>query len=115
MKTLNRRRLGIIAVFATLLVSLVAAGACSGGNDEAVDLLKDPKIGLNHLNAELHTVKGEDLLSSPKFGLAHLNDEFHGIKGTLADPKSGLVHINDELHTLKQQISDLSQQVASSH
>ena len=68
-----------------ILVLVVGASACSSGNDETVDLLKDPKIGLAHLNDEFHTIKGEDLLASPTFGLAHLNDEFHTVKELLAE------------------------------
>ncbi len=113
MKRGYRRRLAGIATVGAILLLVVGASACSSGNDETVDLLKDPKFGLAHLNDEFHTIKGEDLLASPTFGLAHLNDEFHTIKGTLADPKFGLAHINDELHTLKQMLADLSQQVQS--
>jgi len=106
-------RLTIVAMVVAILLLAVGASACSSGNDETVDLLKDPKFGLAHLNDEFHAIKGEDLLASPTVGLAHLNDEFHTIKGTLADPKFGLTHINDELHTLKQVLADLSQQVQS--
>ncbi len=109
---LSRRRTAI-AMGVAILLLVVGATACSSGNEETVDLLKDPKFGLAHLNDEFHTIKGEDLLASPAFGLAHLNDEFHSIKGTLADPKFGLAHINDELHTLKQLLADLSEQVQS--
>lgn len=113
MKRGYRGRLTAIAMGVAMLLLVVGASACSSGNDETVDLLKDPKVGLAHLNDEFHNIKGEDLLASPTFGLAHLNDEFHTIKGTLADPKFGLAHVNDELHTLKQTIADLSQQVQS--
>ena len=97
----------------TVLLLAVVAGACSNGNDEALDLLKDSKIGLSHLNDEFHTIKGEDLLANPQFGLAHLNEEFHTIKGTLADPKFGMAHLNDEFHTIKQTLADLSEQAAA--
>ena len=90
MKTGCRRRLGSIAIFAAVLLSLLAAGACANTSDETVELLEDPK-----------------------FGLAHLNDEFHTIKGTLADPKFGLAHLNDEFHTIKQTLAELSQQMES--
>ena len=92
MKKGYRGRLTAVAMGVAILLLVVGASACSSGNDETVDLLKDPK-----------------------FGLAHLNDEFHTIKGTLADPKFGLAHINDELHTLKQALPDLSEQVQSLH
>ncbi len=103
----HRQRLGTIAILVGMLLVLVAAGACTGGDSQAVDLLNDPKVGLGHLNDELHTVKGEDLLASPSFGLSHLNDELHLLK----DSKVGLAHLNDELHTIKQLLADLSQQV----
>ncbi len=106
-------RRAAIGMGVAILLLVVGASACASGNDETVDLLKDPKVGLAHLNDEFHTIKGEDLLASPTFGLPHLNDEFHTIKGTLADPKFGLAHINDELHTLKQLLADLSEQVQS--
>ncbi len=113
MKRGYRAKLTTIALGVAILLLVVGASACSSGNDETVDLLKDPKFGLAHLNDEFHTIKGEDLLASPTFGLAHLNDEFHAIKGTLADPKFGLAHLNDEFHTLKQLLADLSEQVQS--
>ncbi len=106
-------RRAAIGMGVAMLLLVVGATACSSGNDETVDLLKDPKFGLAHLNDEFHTIKGEDLLASPTFGLAHLNDEFHAIKGTLADPKFGLAHLNDEFHTIKEMLADLSQQVQS--
>ena len=113
MKRVYRARLTTIAMVVTVLLLVVGASACSSGNDETVDLLKDPKFGLAHINDEFHTIKGEDLLASPTFGLAHLNDEFHTINGTLADPQVGLAHINDELHPLKQVLADFSEQVRS--
>ncbi len=106
-------RRAAIGMGVAIVLLVVSATACSSGNDETVDLLKDTKFGLAHLNDEFHTIKGEDLLASPTFGLAHLNDEFHAIKGTLADPKFGLAHLNDEFHTLKQLLADLSEQVQS--
>ena len=74
-----------MAMVMAIVLLAVVPGACSSGNDETVDLLKDPKFGLAHLNDEFHAIKGEDLLTSPMFGLAHLNDEFHTIKQLLAD------------------------------
>jgi len=109
----RKRRLSTIAILMGIALLLAGAAACSGGNSESVDLLKDPKVGLAHLNDEFHTIKGEDLLANPKFGLAHLNDEFHTIKGTLADPKFGLAHLNDEFHTIKEMLAELSRQVES--
>jgi len=85
MKRGYRGGLAAIATVGAILLLVVGASACSSGNDEAVDLLQDPKFGLAHLNEEFHTIKGEDLLASPTFGLAHLNDEFHTIKQMLAD------------------------------
>ena len=106
-----RIRFGTTAVLMALVLSVLAAGACSNSNDETVQLLEDPKFGLAHLNDEFHTIKGQELLANPKFGLAHLNDEFHAIKETLADPKFGLAHLNDEFHTIKQTLAELSQQM----
>ena len=91
------RTLAGVAAVGAILVLLVVAGACSSGNDETVDLLKDPKFGLAHLNAEFHTVKGEDLLASPAFGLAHLNDEFHTIKQMLSELSQRLESLAQEV------------------
>ena len=113
MKRGHRGRLAAVVMLGAILVLLFGASACSSGNGETVDLLKDPKFGLAHLNDEFHTIRGDDLLASPAFGLAHLNDEFHTIKGTLADSEFGLAHLNDEFHTIKEMLADLSQQVAS--
>ena len=90
MKSGYGKRLGSMAMVMAIVLLAVVAGACSSGNDETVDLLKDPKFGLAHLNDEFHAIKGEDLLTSPMFGLAHLNDEFHTIKGEdpLTSPSS---------------------------
>ena len=85
MKIRHGTRLGIIAVVVGTLLLLVVAGGCSSTNDEVLDLLEDPKVGLAHLNDEFHTIKGEDFLANPTFGLAHLNDEFHTIKKILAE------------------------------
>ena len=106
-----RIRFGTTAVLMVMVLSVLAAVACSNSNDETVQLLEDPKIGLSHRNDEFHTIKGEELLTSPTFGLAHLNDEFHAIKETLADPKFGLAHLNDEFHTIKQTLAELSQKL----
>ena len=70
MKKGHRGRLTAIAMGVAMLLLVLGASACSSGNDETVDLLKDPKFGLAHLNDEFHTIKGEDLLASPTFGLA---------------------------------------------
>ena len=111
----HRQALSTIAMLMGMLLLLAAVGACGGGDSETKDLLKDPKVGLAHLNDEFHTIKGEDFLASPKFGLAHLNDEFHAIKGEdfLGSQKFGLAHLNDEFHTIKQILADLGQQLAS--
>lgn len=85
MKIGHRWKPGTIAMLMGILLLVVGAAACSGGDNDAVDLLNDPKVGLAHLNEEMHTIKGEDLLANPKFGLAHLNDEFHTIKEMLAE------------------------------
>ena len=50
-------RFGTTAVLMVMVLSLLAAGACSNSNDETVQLLEDPKIGLGHLNDEFHTIK----------------------------------------------------------
>lgn len=92
------------------LLALVAT-ACSTGSDETVDLLEDPKIGLAHLNAELHTVKGEELLASPTIGLAHLNEEMHTVRELATDPKLGFEHLNAELHAVKEMLAELALQV----
>ena len=94
-----KRRGGLttLTVLVGMLLLLVAVGACSNGDDEAVELLNDPKFGLAHLNDEFHIIKGEDLLASPKFGLAHLNDEFHTIKEMLAD-------LSQQIESLRQQV-----------
>ena len=68
-----RIRFGTTAVLMVMVLSVLAAVACSNSNDETVQLLEDPKIGLSHLNDEFHTIKGEEFLTSPTFGLAHLN------------------------------------------
>ena len=98
---------GILAAVA-MSVLLIGAAACGGQDEETVDLLKDPKIGLTHLNAELHTIKGKDLLASPKIGLAHLNEELHTVRELATDPKLGFEHLNAELHTLKEMLAELS-------
>ena len=121
-----KKALGIVTAAAVILVSMVSLAACSSSNDEAVALLEDPKVGLTHLNEELHTVKGEALLASPSIGLAHLNDELHLLKDPkvglthlndeihlLKDPKVGLEHLNAEIHAVKELLAELSQQVAS--
>ena len=108
----RRRPTAVISVSLGLVVlTLLVAGACSNSNDPVVDLLNDPKVGLSHLNAELHTVKGEELLSNPKFGLEHLNEELHTVRSLASDPKVGFSHINDELHTIKELLSELSLQL----
>ncbi len=107
MNMIFRRVPGGLGVLIGMLLLLIAFGACSSGDDAAVDLLEDPKVGLEHLNAELHAIKGEELLASPEIGLAHLNDELHLLK----DSKVGLAHLNDELHGIKQTLADLSQQL----
>jgi hypothetical protein len=53
-----RNRLGSMVMVSAMMLLAVVAGACSSGSDETLDLLNDPKIGLSHLNAVLHTVKG---------------------------------------------------------
>ena len=130
MKSGYRKRLGSMAMLSAVLLLAVVAGACSSGNDETIDLLNDPKIGLSHLNDEFHTIKGEDLLASPQYGLAHLNEELHVLKDPkvglahlndelhmvrvlATDPKVGFEHLNDEFHTIKQLLADLSEQVAA--
>ncbi len=57
-----RNRLGSMVMVSAMMLLAVVAGACSSGSDETLDLLNDPKIGLSHLNAERHTVKGDELL-----------------------------------------------------
>ena len=53
----HRRTIATIAILGLMVLSLLAAGACSNSNDETVQLLEDPKIGLGHLNDEFHTIK----------------------------------------------------------
>ena len=57
MRIIPRRTVVTIAVLALMVFSLLAAAACSNSSDETVDLLKDPKFGLSHLNDEFHTIK----------------------------------------------------------
>ena len=103
----------IAATLALVVLTLMVVGACSNSNDEVVDLLNDPKIGLSHLNEELHSVRGEDLLANPKIGLEHLNDELHTVRVLATDPKMGFEHLNAEVHTIKELLSELSQQLES--
>ena len=102
--------LSATALVGMLLLLLLAAGCSSDGN-EAVDLLRDPNVGLSHLNDEFHAIKGEDLLANPQFGLAHLNEELHTIRTLATDPKLGFQHLNDELHTVKELLAELADQV----
>ncbi len=73
---------GTAVLVGGLLFMLIGAAACTGSDDEAVDLLKDPKVGLAHLNDELHTVR--ELATDPKLGFEHLNAELHTVKDMLA-------------------------------
>ena len=111
MKIRNPRSWGVISVLVGLFILLAVSSACSSGGNEAVDLLEDSKVGLAHINDELHTVKGEDLLASPTIGLVHLNEELHTIRQIVTDPKVGNVHLNDEFHTIKQLLADIAVQL----
>ena len=108
---LHRNAVGFIML--SIILALLALGACTNSNDEVIDLLKDEKVGLSHLNDEFHTIKGEDLLANPKFGLAHLNEELHTIRVAATDPKIGFAHLNDEFHIIKEMLAELAQQLES--
>ena len=69
MKSRHRRAVFTSAILPLLVLALMATGACSSSNDEAVDLLEDPKFGLAHLNDEFHTIKGGSSWATPRSGL----------------------------------------------
>ncbi len=86
MNRFSRLRGGALGVLVGTLLLLLAAGACAGGSQEdkdTVGLLNDPKVGLAHLNDELHTVR--EMATDPKIGFEHLNSELHTVKETLSE------------------------------
>lgn len=75
-----------MGVLVGTLLLLLAAGACAGASQEdrdTVGLLNDPKVGLAHLNDELHTIR--EMATDPKIGFEHLNSELHTVKETLSE------------------------------
>ena len=91
MKRASQLRRGTLGILVGTLLLLLAAGACAGGSQEDKDTV--------------------ELLNDPKIGLVHLNDELHTIREMATDPKIGFEHLNGEMHTVKEMLSELSGQV----
>ena len=65
MKTRYLRARGVVLVLVGTLLLLVGAAACSSGDDEAVDLVKDLEVGLEDLYPEAVLVEMKNIQFVP--------------------------------------------------
>lgn len=90
-----RNRLGSMVMVSAMMLLAVVAGPCSSGSDETLDLLNDPKIGLSHLNAVLHTVKGDELLVKVREALDTVRASGEQLKRNMAEAREKMPQLED--------------------